>query len=100
MIIWIITFIVSIMYEHIAIDIILGIISIFFIVELVIELYYADSIGQFLKENWLNILFLIPIFRVLKIGKLKNFAGIRHLNKLRFKKQIKDVFDIIIELFH
>lgn len=69
-ILWLCAFVSSFWIDHIAINLIFIFTTIGFVAELVIEYRKCDNWRTFLKENYLDIIFLIPIFKVLRMGKM------------------------------
>lgn len=69
-ILWLCAFVSSFWIDHIAINLIFIFTTIGFVAELVIEYRNCDNWRTFLKENYLEIIFLIPVFKVIRMGKM------------------------------
>ena len=79
-IIWVTVFILSVIYnDNIVIDSILSIISMLYILELVFVFFSTKNKLHFLQENWIDIILLFPIFKIVKITKAKKL--IKHIAK-------------------
>lgn len=101
-IIWLIHFITSFFTDILnnsLTSFISSFIYIFFIVDLVIIFLSHKSFKRFLKENWIDVMMLLPIFRlfrlfrILKIGKfIKMFRKSKIIK--RGHKFVSETFDL------
>lgn len=80
-IVWIITAILCVFYDNLAITIIVCITTLIYAIDLGIKFKNLNwNFKQFVKTYWLDILFLIPIckifrgFRIIKVGRILRIA--------------------------
>jgi len=65
-------------------------ITAFFIVDLAIIFWKYESKKRFFKENWLDVLMLLPLFRLFRFVKIMKFKRLTRLFKiLRKSKKLK-----------
>ena len=71
LLVWAVSYGLSWVWEDLLIlDWVQGACVLFFVIELFVSFRRRDSMKQFLKENWVEIVLLIPWFRLFKIGKV------------------------------
>lgn len=101
-VIWLISFILSYFVSGILKSLTNTIsifVAVFFIIDLIIIFREIGSIKIFLKQNWLDILLLIPFFRlfkVLRFAKVKRIGKIYKLiNKSKRIKKTPEMIDLL-----
>jgi hypothetical protein len=78
-------------YCHYAITYGIDIITGLLILDLLLNLFYSKDRLAFCKENWFELLSLLPIFRILKFGKMlkivkllkKMYSGFRKIKRIQ-----------------
>jgi len=72
----------------------------FFIIDLIIIFITNNSKKQFFKENWFDILMVLPLFRLFRFFKILKIKRLRNLWKLFNKsKKLKSGKKIVSETF-
>ncbi len=72
----------------------------FFIIDLIIIFITHNSKKQFFKENWFDILMVLPLFRLFRFFKILKIKRLRNLWKLFNKsKKLKSGKKIVSETF-
>lgn len=91
-IVWLTNFALSFWLDHIVIDVIFLVTTFGFVLELVIEYKHSNNFKEFLKNNYIDIMLLIPIFKLIKFTKL--------VKLIKLKKTFRglDIFSDIFEL--
>lgn len=91
-IVWIITAICCVFFEHPVITGIVVVTTIIYAIDLCIKFKHSTTVKEFLKNYWLDILFLIPVcklfrgFRIIKVGRmLRAMDALNDLTELVFR---------------
>ena len=91
-IVWIITAICCVFFEHPVITGIVVVTTIIYAIDLCIKFKHSTTVKEFLKNYWLDILFLIPVcklfrgFRIIKVGRiLRTMDALNDLSELAFR---------------
>lgn len=96
-VVWLSNLIISFWIDHIIIDIIFLITTIGFIIELIIAYKESDNFKDFIKNNYIDILLLIPIFKLVKFTKI---AKVFKLKKVfRGLDVFSDIFELVLRFF-
>ena len=86
-VIWLIVFVWRFFVDNKGVvDIVLFFVTIFFVVDLIYIYKNRNSTKDFFRQNWLDILMLIPFFRIFKVGKI-----VRVLKISKTAKNIKNI---------
>ena len=86
-VIWLIFFVLSLIFvEEKWIGVVLIIVTIFFVFDLIYIYKNRNSTKDFFRENWFDIIMLIPFFRIFKVGKI-----VRVLKISKTAKNIKNI---------
>jgi hypothetical protein len=85
-VIWLIVFVLYFFVEAKWIDVVLAIVTIFFVFDLIYIYKNRKSTKDFFKQNWFDIIMLIPFFRIFKVGKI-----VRVLKISKTAKNIKNI---------
>jgi len=73
-------------------------IYVFFLIDILFTLIRYKSINLFFKENWLDILTIIPIFRLIRFLRFFRIAKFRGLIKLILKsKKVKKGYGVFTD---
>jgi hypothetical protein len=78
--VWVILFSVTFFTESKIVEGLLLVVTVGYILELIFEYKRSESLRSFLRSHWMDILMVIPFFRLVKIGKT--------LKILRYGKKI------------
>ncbi|OQY39742.1 MAG: hypothetical protein B6226_01295 [Candidatus Cloacimonetes bacterium 4572_65] len=72
----------------------------FFVVDLIVIYINHNSKKEFLKENWLDILMVLPLFRLVKVMRLFKIIKLKNLYKIFNKsKKLQRGFKTVSESF-
>jgi len=93
---WLCSIIASIWIDHIAIDIITIITTLGFVFELIVEYKKSKSFKEFLRNNYIDILLLIPIFKVARMARLGKLMRMR--KSLKILDAGNDVAEFLIRI--
>ena len=95
---WVIVFIVSFYINHKIVEILLVLISLIFVIELIIIFSQRKSLKDFFIKNWLDIILLIPIFRIFKVLRLTKALKLSKIIKIyrksRYFKKLPESIDL------
>ena len=101
-VIWLIVFVLCFFVDAKWVDVVLAIVTIFFIFDLIYIYKNRNSTKDFFRENWFDIIMLIPFFRIFKVGKIvrvlkisKTAKNIKHIKRsLKVTEQIVEGVDL------
>ena len=85
-VIWLIVFVLNFFVHATWVDVVLFIVTIFFIFDLIYIYKNRNSTKDFFRENWFDVIMLIPFFRIFKVGKI-----VRVLKISKTAKNIKNI---------
>jgi len=89
-VIWLALLVVSLFYNVECINVLLFVIGLLFAAEIVIAYKHRESFSQFIRHKWLDIIMLLPMLRVFKLGKLTRLAKLTRIKTLAAVQRIAD----------
>ena len=102
-VIWLIVFVLYLFGDDAKwIDFVLTLVTIFFVFDLIYIYKNRNSTKDFFRQNWFDIIMLIPFFRIFKVGKIirvlkisKTAKNIKHIERtLEATQQIVEGVDL------
>lgn len=96
-IVWLLSFIVNLWIEHWILDILCIITTLGFIIELIFEYRKSNSIKDFISNNYIDIILLIPIFKILRLGKFARLGKLKRV--LSLGDMANDVIELVFRFF-
>ena len=84
--IWLIVCVLNFFVDAKGVDVVLIIVTIFLVFDLIYIYKNRNSTKDFFRENWFDIIMLIPFFRIFKVGKI-----VRVLKISKTAKNIKNI---------
>ena len=101
-VIWLIVFVLSFFVDAKWVDVVLIIVTIFFVFDLIYIYKNRNSTKDFFRQNWFDVIMLIPFFRIFKVGRIvrllkisKTAKNIKHIERtLEATQQIVEGVDL------
>jgi hypothetical protein len=101
-VIWLIVFVLNFFVHETWVNVVLSIVTIFFVFDLIYIYKNRNSTKDFFRQNWFDIIMLIPFFRIFKVGKIvrvlkisKTAKNIKHIERtLEATQQIVEGVDL------